>query len=54
MEIIQSLIDNWDVVLASCTAVVVGADKFMLVLVTTLGNIRDTWFQTFPKKYIIK
>jgi len=49
MEILTTLIDNWEMVLASAGAAIAGADKVFLVLITTLGNIRDAWRRTFPK-----
>jgi hypothetical protein len=47
--ILVGLIDNWGVISATAMAVIVGADKIFLVLITTLGNIRDAWMATFPK-----
>jgi len=49
IEILETLMANWDVVLASALAVTAGADKIFLVLITTMGNIRDAWNRTFPK-----
>ena len=54
MEILTVLEQNWEVVLASLTAAVIGADKVLLIVITTLGNIRDTWLKTFPKVCKIK
>ena len=54
MEFLQMAQENWEVILGSAVAAVVGADKFFLVLITTLGNIRDAWRKTFPKNYNIK
>ena len=54
MEILTAIQENWDVILASLTAAVIGADKVMLIVITTMGNIRDTWQKTFPKVYKIE
>ena len=51
---LESAIDNWGVIVASLGAVVASADKFALVVIKTLGNIRDAWRETFPKKVIDK
>jgi hypothetical protein len=48
-QILATLMENLPVISASCLAVIAGADKIFLILIATIGNIRDAWRQTFPK-----
>lgn len=48
MEIINSLQANMDVVMITALAVIAGADKLFLIMIATIGNIRDAWRKTFP------
>jgi hypothetical protein len=48
--ILTTLMDNWGMISAGCLAVIAGADKIFLILIATMGNIRNAWRSTFPKK----
>jgi hypothetical protein len=49
-ELLTTLMDNLGLISASCLAVIAGADKVFLILIATMGNIRNAWKSTFPKK----
>jgi hypothetical protein len=47
--VLQAIEDNLGVVSATALAIIAGFDKLALVVIKTLGNIRDAWRETFPK-----
>jgi hypothetical protein len=53
-QILVTLTENLPMISATCLAVIAGADKIFLILIATMGNIRDAWRNTFPKKQLPK
>ena len=48
-DMLNTLNANWELIMASMVALLAAADKILMVIITSLGNIRDTWRRTFPK-----
>jgi len=46
----QMLADNWETITGAALVVVAGVDKVALVCIRTLRNIKDSWYESFPKK----
>lgn len=44
------LADNWETITGAALVVIAGIDKVALVIIRTLRNIRDSWYESFPKK----
>ena len=52
ISLINEIGANIGVISAVALAAVAGGDKIALIIIKTLGNIRDAWWETFPKKQI--
>jgi hypothetical protein len=53
MEFLTVLATNWAEIGAGGIVATAAAGKLAEVLITTVGNVRDTYRKTFPKQYII-
>jgi hypothetical protein len=47
-NVIMDITNNWEVISVSILAIVAGFDKVALIVIRTLGNIRDEWYAVFP------
>ena len=54
MEILTQIGENWQEIAAGGIIAMASFGKLAEIVIKTLGNIGDTWRQTFPKKYVIK
>jgi len=54
VQTIETVVSNWDSWLGYALAAVASFDKLAMVCIKTVSNIRDQWYQSFPKKYVIK
>jgi hypothetical protein len=52
MEVLTTLAENWAEIGAGGIVATAAAGKLAEVLITTLGNVRDTFQKTFPKKLV--
>ena len=50
LTMFQTLLDNWEIVVVGLAAAVASLDKFCLVVISSLKNVKDAWRQAFPKK----
>lgn len=50
MDWLKAITENLDIVVASIVIFLASADKIAMVAIKSLGNIKDTWRDTFPKK----
>lgn len=54
MEVLTMIAGNWQEIAAGLIIAMASFGKVAELCIKTAGNIRDTWKQTFPKKYIVK
>lgn len=54
MEILITMAENWQEIAAGLIIAMASFGKVAELCIKTMGNIRDTWRQTFPKVYIIE
>ena len=50
MTLVNAVMDNWEAIMASILVLIAAADKVFDMAIKTIGNIRDSWQSTFPKK----
>jgi hypothetical protein len=50
MEFLTTLAENWTQIGAGGIVATAAAGKLAEVLISTVGNVRDTFRKTFPKK----
>ena len=48
-SILEILEDNWSTILVIAGAAIASIDTFFMVVIKSMGNIRDTYRDTFPK-----
>lgn len=46
---LEMLSDNWELLLGYALAAVAGFDKVAQMFIKTLANVRDAWYEAFPK-----
>ena len=46
----EIFMNNWEAFAAGFVVVLASADKLIVMLVNSLGNVRDAWRSVFPKK----
>jgi hypothetical protein len=50
LSLFQQALDNWEIIVVSLGASVAALDKFLLVVISSMKNVRDAWYSAFPKK----
>jgi hypothetical protein len=53
MELLTTMAENWQEIAAGLIIATASFGKVAELCIKTVGNIRDTWSQTFPKRYTI-
>jgi hypothetical protein len=51
MEYLEILYDNLGLIGGYILAIIAGFDKVALITIKTISNVRDAWYDSFPKKY---
>ena len=50
LTMFETMIENWEIIVVSLGAAVASLDKFCLVVISSMKNVRDAWKQAFPGK----
>ena len=50
LTMLESMIDNWEIIVVSLGAAVASLDKFCLVVISSLKNVKEAWQSAFPGK----
>ena len=50
MEILNKVMENWETITASSLIILASLDKVLLIAIKGIGNVRDAWKESFPKK----
>jgi hypothetical protein len=54
MEFLTTMAENWTEIAAGLIIAMASAGKVFELGIKTVGNVRDTWEETFPRKFPFK